>query len=720
MFDDHEDYGWIDPNADAANLKPLYNLHYIARAKPDEDERKIPVQHVAQGVVCYSLPKKEEARNNKTWLQWRKTAFEFFPSEENMNPNRYLVPLHTSRGKAGALNFVENYLFDFHCRYENPCGSQEVCNHALFSIADARHQYQPDFFHESIPYFFRNEEELNPKVAFTQCPQYFQEMPDESDYLDTNMSNFFRLGCILRNFCGGVSSCGTNGTWLLRDRRVGAAGTNSMWELEGEKDMDHGFAQVVERRFFHENCKVENTASSLDHFVKGKYSQYINMRLSYGMAKAPTDHLSALQRYAEGDVVLALQTFFGAEQGVYMIWITFLLFVAFSASIFFVVHGTGPPFILAALFKTWTGDDTIMDWFRMVTYQAAEWITQQLQEPVTSTEEYQEMIFQPLMWFIGLVLSTIAISILTCISYVFHTSTCCGREVARRTRFPTCMAQWARLAITVDNLTHHIWFWNVFVWIGYAYYLVWSDRDYSFETKGMAFFSWTLSAMTWGLILSASARNKHAESTSANEVFFLSLTNIWRTTQLYYMTAPLTVYSIITGTRDFTRHRMFGEDISFWVGGARGEFSKFLVRWWTLFLCSATVFTWIAFGVGWVPDASANVVAPLIIITFLGIDMVQPCTYLWLGSDVQPVPKPEAVKVGGLRGMFQRCCRRCVQLLSSGAFWKNCIRGFAFSPLTTVFVKWVGPMQHVLLPVLTLFWPFLGVHNVLLLLAATK
>merc|ERR1719399_409448 len=115
--------------------------------------------------------------------------------------------------------------------------------------------------------------------------------------------------------------------------------------------MDQGFTQLVEKRFFHESCKVEDTASSLDRVVKGKYSQYINMRLSYGMAKAPTDYLAAIQRWAEGGVVLAYQTFLGVEQGVYMIWITLLLFGGFIASVFRTVHGSGCPIYLEPLFR---------------------------------------------------------------------------------------------------------------------------------------------------------------------------------------------------------------------------------------------------------------------------------------------------------------------------------------------------------------------------------
>merc|ERR1719473_1135507 len=116
-----------------------------------------------------------------------------------------------------------------------------------------------------------------------------------------------------------------------------------------------------------------------------------------------------------------------------------------------------------------------------------------------------------------------------------------------------------------------------------------------------------ISVLSWGLILSASARNKLAESTSANVVFFLSLTNIWRTTQLFYMTAPLTLYSIIMGTIDFSRNRMFGEDISFWVGGDRGAVSKSIVQWWTLLLLGGTVGTWVAFFAGWLPSGGGNV-----------------------------------------------------------------------------------------------------------------
>merc|ERR1719262_2094518 len=114
-----------------------------------------------------------------------------------------------------------------------------------------------------------------------------------------------------------------------------------MWELDGQHRTRAGFTQMLEYRFFHESCKVEDTASSLDRVVRGKYSQYINRKLSYGMAKDPVDYLAAVQRWAEGGVVLSLQTFLGCGEGIHMIWATFAIFLAFVFSVGCLVYGFG-------------------------------------------------------------------------------------------------------------------------------------------------------------------------------------------------------------------------------------------------------------------------------------------------------------------------------------------------------------------------------------------
>merc|ERR1712137_357935 len=111
----------------------------------------------------------------------------------------------------------------------------------------------------------------------------------------------------------------------------------------------------------------------------------------------------------------------------------------------------------------------------------------------------------------------------------------------------------------------------------------------------MVLFSWILQVLSWSLVISATGRYRMDQSMAANEVFFLSLTNIWRTTQMFYITAPLAGYSIVMGISDFLKNRMLGVDISYWVGGDRGAVSKGITQYWTLLLVIGGVVTNVLF-----------------------------------------------------------------------------------------------------------------------------
>jgi hypothetical protein len=448
------------------------------------------------------------------------------------------------------------------------------------------------------------------------------------------------------------------------------------------------------------------------------------MRLSYGMAKKPTDYLAAIQRWAEGGVVLAWQTFFGFEQGFLLIWLTILLYGLFIASVFHVVHDAGRLYrvYLEALSQLITGDHRIMEYLQQWTDQLA--VTchaiSLLDQPETTLDTFKEMFLSVTTWMVTLVSCVILLSLATVLSDFLHHTTCCGwRTPARRTCFPTNLAQWGRLAIAMDNLTYFFWFWTAFFWIGFNYFMVFTVKEFHFEPRGMTCFSWLTTALVWALIFSASARNTQTESRSGNELFILTLTNIWRTTQQFYITAPLTLFSIIMGTRDYNRHRRFGEDISFWLGGDRGEISKTIVKYWTLLLLCGTVATWVCFFAGVLPGGGGNV-ASVMIVTFIGLDVLHPCAFLWLGTETDKLPPAEVITAAGLSGQLQRCFKRAAQLLLSSAFWKNGARFFIFNPWTTGWIKWVGPWQNVILPFLTIWFPFLGINSVLMLLAATR
>ena len=63
----------------------------------------------------------------------------------------------------------------------------------------------------------------------------------------------------------------------------------------------------------------------------------------------------------------------------------------------------------------------------------------------------------------------------------------------------------------------------------------------------------TVQILSWGMVIASSMRYTLSTSMEANEVIGLSMDNIWRSTQLFYMTAPLLLYSIIKGTQDYIR-----------------------------------------------------------------------------------------------------------------------------------------------------------------------
>jgi len=484
--------------------------------------------------------------------------------------------------------------------------------------------------------------------------------------------------------------------------------------MDTAEEMVQGFSQLQEFRFFHESCKVEDTASSHDRVVKGKHSQYINMRLSYGMAKDPTDYLAAVQRWAEGGVVLSLQTFFGSDQGVFQIWCAFLIWLAFVISLFFLVYGVGTRPIMYGLFGLFAGDDMIMNCAKMGVADVVELLVLKAGLAPEWATDYEEMLFDVMLWIVGLIISVCMLWVITRISYCVHQCTCCGRRKPwRRTRFPTSMSQWGRLLIVVNNLTYFLWFWTAFMWIGYNFYGVFAETQHSFDPYQMMPLSWLLQVLSWSMVIFSALRYQIRESLGSNEVFSLTLTNIWRTTQMFYITAPLTLYSILMGTLDFLRNRSFGEDISYWVGGDRGAVSEQIVMYWTLSLILLTLATWICRFLGILPNG-ASAGAAVLIVTFIGLDVLLPCAYLWLGNKMESVPPPFDCKddfsEGGIFSQLQSILRRCCQKLTCLAWHRNNLRAIIFSKATTSVLKWVGPAQQLGLPFLIIFFPSLGIN----------
>lgn len=667
--------------ADEASL-PL-RLHYLARARPVEDERSVPAQHVAPGVWYYKMPPDASLED---WLRLRSQAREYVYGIDGQAEMDFNVPLRTSRGKAGGLNFCENYLAVCAERPENLYGSVQDEAPCLFSICDARHQFQQDFFHATLPYFFDEDGELNVDVAFTQCPQYFHEMQDKLDYLDNNNAAFFRLNCMIRNCCGGVSSCGTNGTWMIKHRD-----TSTVWETERKRVRDSDKArrvQVVERRVFSESCKVEDTASSLQAVLYGRRSQFINRRLSYGMAKDPENYLAAVQRWAEGGVVLSLQTFLGLDKGVYMVWGVFAFFLFFVISMMRLVSPR----------ETWLvsemslmGKDAVDGYVEAAISALVDFCMAHAGEywriRPQRVRDYVSMSFQCAMWLLGLLLVMVVVWLATLIAKAFRRKRCL---------FPDEMRWWARLLVSMDNLTYFFWFWTSFFWVGFNYYNVFAQKDYHFQAEGMFIFMLIVNALHWGMTVSAALRYQLEESMESNEVIFLTLDNVWRSTQLFYITAPLLLYSIIEGVRDYLRYQFYGEDISFWVGGDRGRMSKELVKYWTLVLIIGDLVAWtyyFAFG----GRHEQGSLAACLIVTIIALDVLHPCVYLWVGNS--KMTREEAYKMSWTEAL---CSRR---------WWSRRLYSFVLNPVMTGFLRWSNPLWQLSMPIACIWLPYLGINQ---------
>ena len=165
--------------------------------------------------------------------------------------------------------------------------------------------------------------------------------------------------------------------------------------------------------------------------------------------------------------------------------------------------------------------------------------------------------------------------------------------------------------------------------IGFNYYSIFAKRTYHFSSTGMFTFMLTVQILSWGMVIASSMRYTLSTSMEANEVIGLSMDNIWRSTQLFYMSAPLLLYSIIKGTQDYIRYQLYGEDISFWVGGDRGVMSTNLVKYWTLLLILGAIGAWIYYIIE--GRKHTGVMSAVLIVSLIALDVLHPCTYLWVG-----------------------------------------------------------------------------------------
>jgi len=305
-----------------------------------------------------------------------------------------------------------------------------------------------------------------------------------------------------------------------------------------------------------------------------------------------------------------------------------------------------------------------------------------------SYEVYEEMTIQFLIWFT----TCLAVFFLL---YVFTSLCKCVQKCITCFKFPHEMKWWGRLVISFDNLTYWIWFWTSFFWIGFNVFLALTPSNFHFNNVGMMSFMLASTILNYALLFSNSMRFAIMESVDANEIAFLSMDNIWRASQLFFITGPIQGFSVITGSKNFINYLFYGQDIGGWSGGDLTAVSIAIVKYWTTCIILASTACWIyLFASQPTSDEYQSRKPGCIIFMFIAMDVLHPCVYLWtIGNKLS---EEEVAKM------------TCLQKLTSSAWWKKLMASMVLNEFMTNIFRFVNPTYMCCLPLLVFYNSYFG------------
>jgi hypothetical protein len=403
----------------------------------------------------------------------------------------------------------------------------------LFGIFDARHQPHPDFWRMVLPKFMQNKDigftyDVNTNIAMVQAPQHFAGLDTESDVLDILNGAAFNIMNVIRNRCGGVTSCGTNAVWQI-----------------DATTFSRQYADQVLDEYFESRTKIEDTATTHQHFCKGQRSVYVQQTVCTGIAKVNADYLGAVQRWAEGAVQLFwIQLFvdrswqlvlFGWICGAFMAFHFWLLFGSWAKPIFgfnvFCDTAGVPTLILGA-------DSEIC---RTIYHGFSMFLGHNIDRVVYKMAEQQYMLM------IDISLSWLAL---------------CGLLflITVQLSWSGVMPKIVRVFIMTENITY---FWTslgTFFWLSLALFMtVSSVPPLMFNVSHFAIYVLCMRLAEHGML------NYYKGIGESDEL------SIWRGQQSYMISSPLYVMSIVQGTLAAWGICWRQSDKSFWNSSDHGS-----------------------------------------------------------------------------------------------------------------------------------------------------
>jgi len=209
------------------------------------------------------------------------------PEVKIRNLDKY-QPLNDHLGKAGGLNFCLQA--SMYVCYEDRLPPMSPTHPLFFGIIDARHSCDERFWTKVMPAFFEASEKrgvtFEPDVCLVQLAHaYIGTQEHKNDALDMGNNFLFTGMAVIRDTCYGMTSCGTGGTWAIMTT----------------EDPGHTF---------YGRTMIEDSASSLEMFLKGLRSVYVpplrnkppHEQLMCAVPKVSANYLEALERWDTGAV----------------------------------------------------------------------------------------------------------------------------------------------------------------------------------------------------------------------------------------------------------------------------------------------------------------------------------------------------------------------------------------------------------------------------------
>mmetsp|Transcript_54273 Transcript_54273/g.151476 ORF Transcript_54273/g.151476 Transcript_54273/m.151476 type:complete len:594 (-) Transcript_54273:121-1902(-) len=444
-----------------------------------------------------------------------------------------LMPYIGVRGKGGGLNFAVDML-QFRDGFIGTGAEQDpIPQRMLFGIFDARHMAHSDFWRMVLPKFMQNSDvgftyEANRNIAMVQAPQHFAGLSAESDVLDILNGAAFNIMNVIRNRCGGVTSCGTNAVWQI-----------------DAVDFSRQTEESVHFEYFESRTKIEDTATSHQHFCRGKRSVYVQETVCTGIAKVNADYLGAVQRWAEGAVQLFwVQLFVDKTWQLVLFGWCCLAYLGFH---FWLLYGAWTkPYLGYNIFCDAQGEPTIMlgpdsEICRAIYHGFSVFLGHNIDRVVYKMAEQQYMLM------IDITLTWLVI----CCVLVFVTIYLSMSGV---------MPKIVRIFIMTENITY---FWTslgTFFWLALTVFMVISSTPpLMFNVSHFALYVLSIRIAEHGML------SFYKNLGESNEL------SIWRGQQSYMISAPLYVMSIVQGTLAAWGIYSRGSDKSFWSSSDHGS-----------------------------------------------------------------------------------------------------------------------------------------------------